>query len=76
MATYSSHKLIMEKNTEIDSICRLIGDILFLLLQICLLSSSPRFICLLSKLLNLIGFWGDMKGNVLKNFKKSSSQKP
>ena len=75
MATYSSHRLIIGK-AETASFCRLIGDILFLFLQICLLSSPPCFICLLSKFLNLIGCLGDMKGNFLKNVKKSSSQKP
>ena len=37
--------------------------------QICLLSSPPRFICLLSKSLDLIGCRGDLKGKCLKNIK-------
>ena len=54
MATYSSHRLIMGK-VEIDSFCCLTGDIYFFFSQICLLSSPPCCIGLLSKSLNLIG---------------------
>ena len=46
-------------------------EIFEFLSQICLLSSPPCFICLLSKLLNLIGCWGHMKGKFLKNIKKN-----
>ena len=60
MATYSSHRLIMGKE-EIDNFFCLIGDILKFFLQKCLLSPL-RFICLLSKLVNLIGCRGGKKG--------------
>ena len=43
MATYSSHRLIMEKE-EIDNFFCLIGDIWNIFLQKCLLSSPLRFI--------------------------------
>ena len=61
MATYSSHRLIMEKE-EIDNFFCLIGDILNFFLQKCFLSSPLRFICLLSKLVNLICCRGGKKG--------------
>ena len=64
MATYSSHRFIMGKE-EIDNFFCLIGDILNFFLQKCLLSSPLRFICLLSKLVNLIGCWGAKKGRFL-----------
>ena len=41
-----------------------------------LLSSPPCFKRFLSKLLNLIGRRGDVKGKFLKNIQNSSSQKP
>ena len=63
MATYNSHRLIMGK------------VYLIFFSQICLLSSHPRFISLLSKSLNLISCRGNMKGKILKNI-KTSSQKP
>ena len=43
MATYSSHRLIMEKE-EIDNFFCFIGDIWNIFLQKCLLSSPQRFI--------------------------------
>ena len=61
MATYSSHRLIMEKE-EIDNFFCLIGDIFNFILQKCLLSSPLRFIQLLSKSVNLIGCLGGKKG--------------
>ena len=61
MATYSSHRLIMGKE-EIDNFLCLIGDIWIFFLQKCLLSSSLRFIRLLSKSVNLIGCWRGKKG--------------
>ena len=61
MATYSSHRLIMGK-VEIDNFFCLIGDILNVFLQKCLLSSPLRFIGLLSKSVNLIGCRGGKKG--------------
>ena len=53
MATYSSHRLIMGIE-EIDNFFCLIGDTMYLdfFLQECLLSSSLRFIRLLSKSVN------------------------
>ena len=66
MATNSSHRLIMGK-VEIDSVCCLTGDIRHFFSQICLLSSPPCFIRLLSKLLNLIG---DIKGKFSKKYSK------
>ena len=67
MATYSSHRLIMGKE-EIDNFFCLIGDILKKKnLQKCLLSSPLRFICSLSKSVNLIGCRGGKKVNFLKN---------
>ena len=53
MVTYSSHRLIIGKE-EVDTLFCLNGDI-FDFLQECLLSSSLRFMKLLSKSLNLIG---------------------
>ena len=53
MVTYSSHRLIMGKE-EIDNFFCLIGDI-WIFLQKCLLSSPLRLICVLFKLVNLIG---------------------
>ena len=61
MATYSSHRLIMGKE-EIDNFFRLIGDIWIFFLQKCFLSSSLRFVRLLSKLVNLIGCRRGKKG--------------
>ena len=61
MATYSSHRLIMGKE-EIDNFFCLIWDIWIFFLQKCLLSSPLRFIQLLSKSVNLIGYWGGKKG--------------
>ena len=60
MASYSSHGLIMGKE-DIDNFFCLIGDI-WIFLQKCLLSSPLRFIRLLSKLVNLIGFRRGKKG--------------
>ena len=60
IATYSSHRLIMGKE-EIDNFFCLIGDI-WIFLQKCLLSSPLRFIRLLSKSVNLIGFRCSIKG--------------
>ena len=59
MATYSFHRLIMEK-VEIGNFYCLIGDIRILFLQKCLLNSSPHFITLLSELLNWIGCRGNI----------------
>ena len=61
MATSIFHRLIMGK-VKIDNFFCLIGDIWYLFLQKCLLSSPLRFIWLLSKSLKLIGFQGDKKG--------------
>ena len=61
MATYSSHRLIMGKE-EIDNFFCLIGDIWNFFLQKCLLSSTLRFIRLLSKSVNLIGCRRGKKG--------------
>ena len=61
MATYSSHRLIMGKE-EIDNFFCLIGDILKIFLQKCLLSSLC-FIGLLSKSVNLFGCRGSKKGH-------------
>ena len=60
MATYSSHRLIMGKE-EINKFFCLIEDIWIFFIQKCLLS-SPIFIRLLSKPLNLIdeGLDGDI----------------
>ena len=75
MATYSFHRLIMGK-VEIDNFCQVIGDILFLFLQKCLLSSPPCFIRLLSKSFDLIGLQGNIKGKFSIFFlQNSSSQK-
>ena len=60
MATCSSHRLIMGKE-EIDYFFCLIGDI-WIFLQKCSLSSPLRFIRLLSKSVNLIGWPGGKKG--------------
>ena len=62
MATYSSHRLIMGKE-EIDnfSVSLGISGISFYR-TLCLLSSPLRFIRLLSKSVNLIGFWRGKKG--------------
>ena len=76
MATYRFHRLVMGK-VEIDDFSCLNGDIWNLFLQKCLLSSPLRFICLLSKLLNLFGCQGNKKGkfkkemlkNLLRNYK-------
>ena len=54
MATYCFHRLIKGK-VEIDNFCQVIGDICFLFLQKCLLSSPPCFMPLLPKSLDLIG---------------------
>ena len=59
MATYSFHRLIMGK-IEIGNFYCLIGDYRILFLQKCLLNSSSRFIRLLSELLKLIGWQGDI----------------
>ena len=59
MATYSFHRLIMGK-VEIGNFYCLIGDNRILFLQKCLLNSSSHFIRLLSELLNLIGYWGNI----------------
>ena len=69
MATYSSHRLIMGKE-EIDNFFYRIGDIWKKKLQECLLSSSPCCIGLLSKMLNLIGLRGDIKGKFSKKYSK------
>ena len=61
MATYSFHRLILGK-VKIGIFSCLNGDIWNLFLQKCLLSSPLRFICLLSKLLNLFGCQGNKKG--------------
>ena len=66
MATYSSHILIMGKE-EIDNFFCLIWDIWNFLLQKCLLSSPLRFIRLLSKSVNLIGYSGAKRVNFRKN---------
>ena len=60
MVTYSSHRLIMGKE-EVDTHFCLNGDI-WIFLQECLLSSSLRFMKLLSKSLNLIGCRVGKKG--------------
>ena len=56
MVTYSFHRLTMGK-VEIGNFCFLIGDTMYLIFfkKKCLLNSSPYFIRLLSKLLNLPG---------------------
>ena len=59
MATYSFHRLIMDK-VEIGNFYYLIADNKILFLQICLLNSSPHFIRLLSELLNLSGCRGNI----------------
>ena len=59
MATYTFHSLIMGKK-EIEKFYCLIGDNRILILQKCLLNSSPHFIRLLSELLNLIGCRGNI----------------
>ena len=72
MATYSFHILIIGK-VEIGNFYPLIVDNRILLLQKCLLNSSPHFIRLLLELLNLIG----CQGNINSYFsKKSVSQEP
>ena len=74
MATYSFHRLIMDK-VEIGNFYCLIGDNRILFLQKCLLNSSSHFIRLLSELLNLIGCRGNInslifeKNLFLKNHK-------
>ena len=73
MATYSLHRLIMG-TVEIGNFYCLIGDNRILLLQKCLLNSSPHFIRLLSELPYLIGCWGNINSYFLK--KKSVSQEP
>ena len=64
MATYSFHRLIMEK-VKIGNFYGLIGDNIILFLQKCLLNSSSHFIRLLLELLILIG----CRGNIV-NFQK------
>ena len=59
MANYSFHRLIMGK-VEIGNFYCLIGDNRILFLQKCLLNSSSHFIRLLSELLNLIGWRGNI----------------
>ena len=59
MATYSFHRIIMGKVEIVNFYC-LIWDNIILFLQKCLLNSSPHFIRLLSKLLNLIDCRGNM----------------
>ena len=61
MAIYSSNRLIMGKE-EIGNFLCLIGDIWNFVLQKCLLSSPLHFIRLLSKSVNLIGYWRGKKG--------------
>ena len=68
MATYSSHRLIIEKE-EIDNFFCLIGDIWNFFFQKCLLSSPLSFIRLLSKSVNLIGCRCGKKGPFVKMFK-------
>ena len=59
MATYSFHRLIMEKwKLEISTVSLRIKEFLFF--QKCLLNSSPYFIKLLLELLNLIGCQGNI----------------
>ena len=65
MATYSFHRLIMEK-VEIGNFYCLIGDNRILFLQKCLLNSSSHFIRLLSELLNLIGCRSNINSYFLK----------
>ena len=60
MATYVSHRLIIGK---VSAVSLEISD--FFLTDM----FTARFICLLSKPLNLIGCRGDMKGTFLKNIK-------
>ena len=68
MATYSFHRLLTGK-VKIDNFSCLNGDIWNLFLQKCLLSSLLRFMCLLSKLLNLFGCKGHTKVNFRKTVK-------
>ena len=71
MATYIFHRHIMRK-LKTDIFFCLDGDIWNLFLQQCLLSSPLRFIWLLSKSNNLIGYQGDKRvffSNHLKNHK-------
>ena len=63
MATFSLHRLIMGK-VEISIV--LLGIIEFYFLQKCSLNSSSHFIRLLSELLNLIGW----RGNIYSKFSK------
>ena len=61
MTTYSSHRLIDWEKEEIDNFFCLMGIFGFFL-QKCLLSKPLRFIQLLSKSVNLIGWRGGKKG--------------
>ena len=61
MATSSSHRLIMGKEEIQDFFC-LVGDSWNFFLQKCLLSSSLRFVRLLSKSVNLNGCRASKKG--------------
>ena len=65
MATYTSHRLIMEK-VEIANFCFLTGDIWVLFLEKCLLSSALRFRWPSSWSLVLIGCWCPKKDKFLK----------
>ena len=73
MATYSFHRLIMGRE-EVDILLSHWRYLNFFS-QIYLLSSHPSFVCSMSKSLNLIGCWGDMKGE-FSFFQRKSSQKP
>ena len=69
MATYSSHRLIMGKSGNLQFFLSHWGYLEFFL-QKCLLSSSLRFIRLLSKSVNLIGCRHGQKGSIfVKMFK-------
>ena len=73
MATYSSHRLIMGKEEIVNFFC-LNGDIWMFLLK-CLLSSPLRFIRLLSKSVNLIGWRGGKKGQFSKFFSPETARR-
>ena len=55
---------------EIGNFCCLTADIWNFFLQKCFLSSPLRFIWILSKLLNLFGCHGNIKGQFLKKYSK------
>ena len=70
MATYSSHRLIyVMGKVESDRFSSQWRYFKFVFTDMLIVYSPPRLILILSKLLNLIGCKGDMKGNFSINLK-------